>query len=506
MPFLSTPSFDLSADAEPTLGPRPPPPPPPPAPPAAAAPTSQQPQVSEAAARRLREAEERLREAIQELHQHHGRDEDIGGWGCCVHQGESCLAHAAGNLCQTFLLSYGVRVGIGILLRAFKLARRRSYGSLLDLKQLVSEKDLIVREEACRVGLLFGGFTGSYHALRCFLRRFRKKETPFNAILSGSVAGLAILALDDSSRRCTLSLYLLARLAQCAYNSAKSKNRFHFWGSHWRHGDALLFSLASAQIMYAFVMRPESLPKSYRDFIQKTGPVAGPVYKAVRDSCRGGHVDLIVLSAFLANKKNLNLMNLTKSPSIIPCSVIHPDRASCLAHNVTVTSLTFKKTFPLYFSLTFVPFVVLRLQKFLESPAATCWRALVGAVRSTTFLSAFVTLFQDHCSRDQAKFILLADSVKVILVKLQVALFCMCTGGIMYFLEYEPDTMAPFLRGLIRRFLASKITNPSPHPNRNASYSYLQTLNVLEQPKAQPGLENGLPTSETYTLESIPGL
>ncbi|KAI4967752.1 hypothetical protein ZWY2020_015141 [Hordeum vulgare] len=330
-----------------------------------------QPPVSEAAARRLREAEE-LREAIQELHQHHGRDEEAtkgGGWGCCVHQGESCAAHAAGNLCQTFLLSYGVRVGIGILLRAFKLARRRSYGSLLDLKQLVSEKDLIVREEACRVGLLFGGFTGSYHALRCFLRRFRKKETPFNAILSGSVAGLAILALDDSSRRRTLSLYLLARLAQCAYNSAKSKNRFHFWGSHWNM-EMHYFSLSSAQIMYAFVMRPESLPKSYRDFIQKTGPVAEPVYKAVRDSCRGGHVDLIGLSAYLANKKNSNLINLTK------------------VHHL------FHKTLPLYFSLTFVPFVVLRLQKFLESPAATCWRALVGAVRSTTFLSAFVTLFQ----------------------------------------------------------------------------------------------------------------
>jgi hypothetical protein len=49
------------------------------------------------------------------------------------------------------------------------------------LQQLVSEKDLIVREEACRVGLLFGGFTGSYHALRCFLRKFRRKETPINA-------------------------------------------------------------------------------------------------------------------------------------------------------------------------------------------------------------------------------------------------------------------------------------------------------------------------------------
>lgn len=49
------------------------------------------------------------------------------------------------------------------------------------MQQLVSEKDLIVREEACRVGLLFGGFTGSYHALRCLLRKLRRKETPVNA-------------------------------------------------------------------------------------------------------------------------------------------------------------------------------------------------------------------------------------------------------------------------------------------------------------------------------------
>jgi hypothetical protein len=143
MPFLSTPSFDLSAGAEPTLGPRPSAvPPPPPTPAGAGAGQHQQPPVSEAAARRLLEAEERLREAIEELHRHQGgsgkgdgdgEEQREGEWGC-GHEGESCAAHAAGNLCQSFLLSYGVRVGIGILLRAFKLARRRSFGSLLDLK------------------------------------------------------------------------------------------------------------------------------------------------------------------------------------------------------------------------------------------------------------------------------------------------------------------------------------------------------------------------------------
>ncbi|KAF5732268.1 Mitochondrial import inner membrane translocase [Tripterygium wilfordii] len=500
------------------------------------------------AERRLQEAEERLREAIEEL-QRRQRRAASGDYPTCDHD-DSCVAHAIGNLCQSFLLSYGVRVGIGILLRAFKLVRGQSYSSLLDLKQLVSERDLIVREEACRIGLLFGGFTGSYHAIRCLLRKLRRKETPINAFLAGSVAGLSVLALDDSNRRRTLALYLLARVAQCAYNSAKSKNKFHLWGSHWRHGDSLLFALACAQVMYAFVMRPESLPKSYQDFIQKTGPVAKPVYKAVRESCRGGPVDLASLSAYLSSRRKFNNVMLEEFPSIIPCSVIHPDINSCVAHNANAASNTFRKTFPLYFSLTFVPFVVLRLQKFMDAPLRTCFLAVRGAVRSTAFLSAFVGIFQAviclHrrvASKDHKLVYWIAGGISALSVLLEkkprrgelalyvlprageslwyilvnrhllpdiknseVALFCACMGGIMYYLEHEPDTMAPLLRGLIRRFLASRISNPSPPSNRSASYTYLQSLGVMKKPKLQERQPAETSASEKYNLESIPGL
>ncbi|KAM0014325.1 putative transmembrane protein [Helianthus debilis subsp. tardiflorus] len=501
----------------------------------------------DAAEHRLREAEERLREAIEELQRRQRRAKMLHP--PCDHADESCIANAIGNLCQSFLLSYGVRVGIGILLRAFKLARRKSYSSLIDLKQLVSEKDLIVREEACRVGLLFGGFTGSYHALRCFLRKWRKKETPFNVILAGSVASLSILALDDSNRRRTLALYLLARLAQCAYNSAKSKNKFHLWGSSWRHGDSLLFALSCAQVMYAFVMRPESLPKSYQDFIQKTGPVAKPVYKAVRECCRGSPVDVASLHSYLSTVKGADFAALQEFPSIIPCSIIHPGTKSCLAQNAYATSNTFKKTFPLYFSLTFVPFVVLRLQKFMEAPFRTSWHAVTGAVRSTAFLSCFVGIFQGAicmhrkvASQDHklvywfagglaALSVLLekkgrrgelglyvlpraSESLWYILVNrrilpniknAEVALFCACMGGMMYYLEHEPDTMSPFLRGLIRRFLASRISNPGPPSTRNSSYNYLQTLDAIKKPNSQ-NQEPESQSSEKYNLESIPGL
>ncbi|CAK8571973.1 unnamed protein product [Lathyrus sativus] len=517
--------------------------------------------------RRLREAEERLRDAIEELqrrqrraaaHAYHNfhQHNNLESPPCSHGPDESCIAHAIGNLCQTFLLSYGVRVGIGILLRAFKLARRQSYSSLLDLKQLVSEKDLIVREEACRIGLLFGGFTGSYHALRCLFRKLRKKETAMNAILAGSVAGFSILALNDSNRRRTLALYLLARLAQCAYNSAKSKDKFHLWGSHWRHGDSLLFSLACAQVMYAFVMRPESLPKSYQEFIQKTGPVAEPVYRAVRDSCRGHPVDVASLHTYLSRKGKSDYVKLEEFPSIIPCSIIHAGTNSCLAHEVNATSATFKKTFPLYFSLTFVPFVVLHLQKFTDAPFHTFWVAIKGAVRSTAFLSAFVGIFQGVIclhrklsSRDHKLVYWIAGGISALSVLLEkkarrgelalyvlprsvdslwyilanrhllpkirnaeVFLFSLCMGGIMYYLEYEPETMAPFLRGLIRRFLASRISSPSLPSNQTASqtpsqatpYAYLQAQDGITTPKLRERRDSE--SYEKFNLESIPGL
>ncbi|GFY82011.1 mitochondrial import inner membrane translocase subunit Tim17/Tim22/Tim23 family protein [Actinidia rufa] len=442
--------------------------------------------------RRLREAEDRLREAIEELQRRQRSARRIHL--PCDHADESCVANAIGNLCQTFLLSYGVRAGIGILLRAFKLARGQSYSSLLDLKQLVSEKNLIM-----------------------FVEKVEKERDTIQChwmIQIGGVPLLCIFWLGSPSVLITLQ---------------SPRTSFTCGEAIGEHGDALLFALACAQVMYAFVMRPESLPKSYQDFIQKTGPVARPVYKAVRDCCRDSPVDVSSLSAYLSNKRASNFVKLEEFPLIIPCSIIHPDTNSCLAHNTNAASATFRKTFPLYFSLTFVPFVVLHLQKFTDAPVRTCWLAVKGAVRSTSFLSAFVGIFQgviclhrkvaskDHklvywvaggisalsvllekkARRGELALYVLpraGDSLWYILVNrhllpdiknAEVALFCLCMGGIMYYLEHEPDTMAPFLRGLIRRFLASRISNPAPPSNRSTSYTYLQALDAMKKPKLQ---------------------
>ena len=77
----------------------------------------------------------------------------------------------------------------------------------------------------------------------------------------------------------------------------------------------------------------------------------------------------------------------------------------------------------------------------------------------------------------------------------------------MYYLDYEPETMSPFHRGLIRRFLASRISNPSPPSNRTASYTYLQALDGMTKPTVEERKDSeSEPSSQKYNLESIPGL
>ncbi|KAK8583748.1 hypothetical protein V6N12_068007 [Hibiscus sabdariffa] len=192
----------------------------------------------------------------------------------------------------------------------------------------------------------------------------------------------------------------------------------------------------------------------------------------------------------------------------------------------------------------------------MDTPVRACWLAVKGAVQSTSFLSAFVGIFQaviclhrkiaskDHklvywvagalsglsillekkARRGELALYVLpraGESWWNILVNrhllpdvknaevvffLKVALFCACMGGIMYYLEHEPDTMAPFLRGLIRRFLTSKISNPGPSSSRTASYAYLPNFEATTRPKIQDNQQVGTPTSKQYNLESIPGL
>jgi hypothetical protein len=88
-------------------------------------------------------------------------------------------------------------------------------------------------------------------------------------------------------RRRTVALYVFARAVQSSYFASKARGWFHFWGSSWEHGDSLLFILSTAQIMYAYVMSPNTLPYGYWKFIVNTGPIPMFILEQVKKNNRG---------------------------------------------------------------------------------------------------------------------------------------------------------------------------------------------------------------------------
>jgi hypothetical protein len=183
--------------------------------------------------------------------------------------------------------------------------------------------------------------------------------------------------------------------------------RWHFWGSNWAHGDSLLFILTSAQIMYAYVMRPETLPPSYYKFIVRSGPIDECVLDAVRKNNRNKPFDVRTLMEYVTNlgtpatiSSATNLFKSRNEPDpngllpLIPCSVLHPRTESCVVHNLHTFFSTAKKTLPIYATLTFVPMVVLQFVKLFKDPFTLLRKGVLSCLRSTVFLALFCAMYQ----------------------------------------------------------------------------------------------------------------
>ncbi|KAL4123650.1 hypothetical protein PRIC2_009501 [Phytophthora ramorum] len=362
---------------------------------------------------------------------------------------------------SNFLLAYNTRAGIAALLRLLKLLQRRDWKAVTDLRQLLDEKHLAFRLDAVRLGLFLGWFTGGYRGLRALLPvilrlllprkqlQDDKKLKEVSALGAGAIAALA-LGFVDAKRRRSLALYALTRALQCGYNTAKRQKRWHFWGSNWQYGDALLFSLSSAQVMYAYVMRPRTLPPEYFRFIQRTGPVeletAGAGATGEPQTTRERRY-----TAEIAWTGNLVIPRDFPLPTdIVPCRLLHPNADSCAVGTLLCFKRAFLKTFPLYLSLFIVPGVVIHFKRFLRAPFRTLVRSTLNATRSNCFLASFVSLYLSLSPRaDALSWRWICSGFKYG----EVALFSASMAVMMHCYEHETESMSPFVYSTMKRFL-----------------------------------------------------
>ena len=542
----------------------------------------------EDAERRLNSTALELRAALAKIH--HGRANSSSppgsparvGRSCpCGHEGTTCAQHAGASFWRSFVLAYMVRAGVAVFSRGVGLLRSDSPRDAARFEKLLGEKHVHYREEAVRLGVFLGAFSGGYHLVRCQLCN-RLGVTPQRAALTaGTAAGLSAVFLKRPKRR-AFAGYLAARLAQSALHSARAARearRVEREDSQTRtiarlaestggvasegdapsetsadghakslrgalesfvgaHGDVLMFALSSAQVMYAYVMRPETLDPGFWNFIVRAGPIDKETLGAVRAQCNGSPVDLRHLAQYAVPGKDPKGWTTGERLPCVPCVIMHRDTgcAMCASHAVAASADTFRKCFPFYLSIHLVPFCVLNAAKALRNPVGTVTTATGATIRSTTFISAFVgsymasicglrwlrggkehraayyaagivagsMLFIEKKSRrgELALYLLprAADSlVATMAIKRLVPnvphadllLFALVSGGLMHYFENEPETLAGFLRSGIARFTR----RPNAPPPRSASESVLQAV-AEETPEGDAGADDAWPRAD----------
>ncbi|KAJ7485689.1 hypothetical protein FB451DRAFT_1027891, partial [Mycena latifolia] len=166
----------------------------------------------------------------------------------------------------------------------------------------------------------------------------------------------------------------------------------------------VLFALACGQIMYAFTMCPDTLSRSYKNWIMgAAGQCKDGVqlnYHAVREHA----LDVPALDRILAradttpaNRAALVALRAAAAiapPRYAPCAAMHPAISSCLTFPLVRFADVFRRMLPFQAALHLLPSILLRWRVFHTHPARALLHAALGSARSSAFLGVLAVLYQ----------------------------------------------------------------------------------------------------------------
>ncbi|TBU28745.1 hypothetical protein BD311DRAFT_757898 [Dichomitus squalens] len=235
----------------------------------------------------------------------------------------------------------------------------------------------------------------------------RKRTRWWYSAFAGAAAGAIAIMFEKRSRRVGIAQQMFVRGLQGSFNAMSDKHGFKI-----PHGDVLVFTLCCGQIMYAFLMRPETLPYSYNRWIQVASKVPAEAVRMTKTLVREGRFDPADMERLLGHKhitrNNYAILSdrLAKARlpeglrsygnPIIPCAAVHPELDSCITVQFAHFWEVFRWMLPIYGALHFIPMMLFRRGKFLRNPRQMLLRAAWGTSRSSAFLGVFVVIYQTY--------------------------------------------------------------------------------------------------------------
>lgn len=178
--------------------------------------------------------------------------------------------------------------------------------------------------------------------------------------------------------------------------------------------------------MYGFLLRPDTLPKSYISWIDQAGQIPVKAVAINRDLVRDGSFKISDIDQLLSNPVRSSftvtpsLLTLSPRQELDPknqtvllarrakamgsppnfgdpyagCAAIHPKRFSCREDALIRFYEVWKWVFPVYGALHLVPVLLFRRALFAKDPFNMFLRTLWGSSRSSAFLGAFVMIYE----------------------------------------------------------------------------------------------------------------
>ncbi|KAF9687317.1 hypothetical protein SADUNF_Sadunf02G0081000 [Salix dunnii] len=314
----------------------------------------------------------------------------LSGTGLNPFQDSEKLTRVVTASVKGFSIGAGIKGGLALFsilarLRRTRLSSTRKAEVLSNRKAI----DLAIKE-TLRYGIFLGTFAGTFVSVDEIIAYLggHRRTAKWRSLLAGLIAGPSMLLTGPNTQHTSLAIYILMRAAVLASRCGIKSKRFGKICKPltWKHGDIFLMCLSSSQILSAYILKQDSLPPSYKSFLNKHGGKNLSILQGVKDIASG-----LPLKNLEAIEKFYNStgVDIKLDPEMkIPCTMIHGNQ-SCSAHVVSFFLQAFKRALPVYLPVYLIPALIVHRQGLLKRPCDIFGKGLLGTARSSLFLSVY---------------------------------------------------------------------------------------------------------------------
>ncbi|KAJ4796535.1 transmembrane protein [Rhynchospora pubera] len=287
-----------------------------------------------------------------------------------------------------FAIGAGLKGGLALF---SILVRLKSRGSSRKAGSMTNKEALIMAlKETWRYGMFLGTFAGTFASVDELIAAIwgHKRTAKWRSLLAGLVAGPSMLLTGPNTQHTSLALYILVRSAVLAARCGIKSKKFGKYCKPltWSHGDVFLMCLASSQILSSYILKPDSLPSSYRSFLNKQGGKAPIILQGVKDiACGRPFSNLGAVKGYY----NSLGVDVTLDPNMkVPCKIIHGNQ-SCSGHVLSFFVQAYGRAVPVYLPVYLIPALIVHRKGLLKRPYTILGKTIKGIGRSSLFLSVY---------------------------------------------------------------------------------------------------------------------